>query len=160
MRRALILAFLLVLLSLILGATTFREPVAWAAGVINVNITNVDRNGNVKVHERGTANVNVVRWARKPITGGGFAIAVSCPAQVSDFQRVTTSAISIYMAPGVYEVDLMFGSAPAARFLGPASGGNPRIDFALMRPIRFTSIRCLARSRGEIASVSTVGNLP
>jgi hypothetical protein len=72
MRRALLPAFLLLLGSVVLGATVFHEPVANAAQqVVNAFVTNdaahpvpvqeqrADANGNIKVHEQGTANVNV-----------------------------------------------------------------------------------------------------
>jgi hypothetical protein len=49
-----------VLLSLVLGATVFREPVAWAAQNVSATITGpLDGQGNVAVHEQGTANVSV-----------------------------------------------------------------------------------------------------
>lgn len=72
MKKALIPAFLLLLGSTILGATVLREPLAQAAAPIAsvfvsndasspipVREQNLDANGNVKVHEQGTANVNV-----------------------------------------------------------------------------------------------------
>jgi len=58
MRRAIIPALLLVLLSVVLGATVFREQVAHAAANLNVFVTN-DAAHPVPVHEQGTANVNV-----------------------------------------------------------------------------------------------------
>ena len=71
MRKALVVALLLVG-SAALGATVLREPLAQAASpftnVIVGNTStnpvpvaeqNLDGNGNVKVHEQGTANVNV-----------------------------------------------------------------------------------------------------
>jgi hypothetical protein len=58
MRRALIPAFLLVLVSVFLGATVFREPIAWAAQAIDSTIIGpLDGQGNVRVHEQGTAQV-------------------------------------------------------------------------------------------------------
>jgi hypothetical protein len=63
MRRALIPAFLLLLGSVVLGATVFREDVARATGLDagpQVTIVSpLDANGNVKVHEEGTASVSV-----------------------------------------------------------------------------------------------------
>ncbi|HEY6960603.1 MAG TPA: hypothetical protein VI408_01800, partial [Gaiellaceae bacterium] len=66
------MAFLLLLGSTVLGATVLREPVADAAAPIAsvfvsndashpvpVREQNLDANGDVKVHEQGTANVNV-----------------------------------------------------------------------------------------------------
>jgi hypothetical protein len=72
MRKALILAVALVLGSTVLGATVLREPIANAASpfmnvIIGNDTTNpvpvkeqaTDGSGNLKVHEQGTANVNV-----------------------------------------------------------------------------------------------------
>jgi hypothetical protein len=73
MRKVVIPAFLLVLGSLVLGATVLRGPIADAATPFtNVIVSNTasnpvpvreqatDANGNLKVHEQGTATVNVV----------------------------------------------------------------------------------------------------
>ena len=47
-------------LGLVLGATIFREPVAWAAQSLGVTILGpLDASGNVAVHEQGTAAVTV-----------------------------------------------------------------------------------------------------
>jgi hypothetical protein len=78
-RKALIPAFLLVVLSVVLGATVFREPVAWAAQTVDANIIGpLDGNGNVKVHEQGTANVNVLGTAstKAAIPPNAFSITV------------------------------------------------------------------------------------
>jgi hypothetical protein len=69
MRRALIPAFLLLIGSTVLGATVFQEPIAKAASTmasvfvsntktspVPVQEVNTDANGNIKVHEQGTAN--------------------------------------------------------------------------------------------------------
>jgi len=58
MRKALIPALLLVLVSVVLGATVFREQVAQAAATLMVREQNLDANGNIKVHEQGTATVD------------------------------------------------------------------------------------------------------
>ena len=48
-------------LGLVLGATIFREPVAWAAQSLGVTILGpLDASGNVAVHEQGTAAVTVM----------------------------------------------------------------------------------------------------
>jgi hypothetical protein len=71
MRKALIPAFLLVLGSAVLGATVMHEPIAHAGSAMSVLVANskttpvpvseqnLDASGNIKVHEQGTANVNV-----------------------------------------------------------------------------------------------------
>jgi hypothetical protein len=72
MRRALMPAFLLLIGSTVLGATVFQEPIAKAASTMTsvfvsnaktspvpVQEVNTDANGNIKVHEQGTAAVSV-----------------------------------------------------------------------------------------------------
>jgi hypothetical protein len=102
MRRALVPAFLLLLGSAVLGATVFHEPIASAAGsVTSVLVSNSKTSpipvqeqnldgANIRVHEEGTANVNVtntslpvqgtlgVRPAGTPVTinidGAGYVV--------------------------------------------------------------------------------------
>jgi hypothetical protein len=51
---------LLVVGATVLGATVLKEPIANAAQIVDANIIGpLDGQGNVKVHEQGTANVNV-----------------------------------------------------------------------------------------------------
>jgi hypothetical protein len=53
---------LLVVGATILGATVLREPIARAAQTVDANIIGpLDGNGNVKVHEQGTASVNAAQ---------------------------------------------------------------------------------------------------
>jgi hypothetical protein len=68
------LVVLLLVAAMVLGATVLREPVASAAqAILPVNIVGpVDANGNVKVHEQGTANVNV--------TNSSLSVAPKLPA--------------------------------------------------------------------------------
>lgn len=47
----------IVAVSVLLGASALREPLASAAQSIQATITNLDRGGNIKVHEQGTAKV-------------------------------------------------------------------------------------------------------
>lgn len=52
----------------ILGATVLREPIAWAAQSVDANIIGpLDGQGNVKVHEQGTANVQLATSPRNPV---------------------------------------------------------------------------------------------
>jgi len=57
-RRAIFWAFLLLLASILLGATVFRDQIANATGSAPVTETNIDSNGFIRVHEQGTANVS------------------------------------------------------------------------------------------------------
>lgn len=64
MRKPLAFIALAVLASVVLAATVFREQVAYAAQVLNATIVGpLDGSGNVRVHEQGTANVNVTNSA-------------------------------------------------------------------------------------------------
>jgi hypothetical protein len=76
MRRAIIPALLLVLVSVVLGATVFREQVAHAAATLMVREQNLDANGNIKVHEQGTGNVTVVGdvRTRAVVPTGAFSL--------------------------------------------------------------------------------------
>jgi len=59
-RRAIVGALLLVGLGVALGATVFRTDIARAAGLAKaqpVEEQNLDGNGNIRVHEQGTASV-------------------------------------------------------------------------------------------------------
>jgi len=55
----LLMAGAVIALSLVLGATVFREQIAWAAQTVDARITNLDNSGNIKVHEQGTARVEI-----------------------------------------------------------------------------------------------------
>ena len=72
MRKALVLGITLLVTSVVLGGTVFRQQAAdAAAAALHVFVTNgrshpvpvreqnVDANGNIKVHEQGTASVDV-----------------------------------------------------------------------------------------------------
>jgi hypothetical protein len=64
MRKALISALLLVFLSVVLGATVFRENVAQAASTLNVVVRN-DAANPVPVRQQGTVDVNMTT---QPVT--------------------------------------------------------------------------------------------
>jgi hypothetical protein len=58
MQRRLLVVAGMIGFALILGATVLREPIAWAAAqVVDAHVTNLDPNGNIMVHEQGTASV-------------------------------------------------------------------------------------------------------
>jgi hypothetical protein len=60
MKKTLAATFLLVCGSALLGATVFREPIARAAQTVGATIVGpLDGNGDVAVHEQGTAAVEV-----------------------------------------------------------------------------------------------------
>jgi hypothetical protein len=173
-QRALIGALGLVLVGVVLGATVFRSDIAQATGLaqsVTVNNTpaqavpvreqNLD-GANIKVHEQGTANVNVTNSSLSvappaPITTGGGDLATTCPLNKAYPSAQSASALSIHMDSGVAEVILETQSLtiPAARFAGPAAAGNASVALALSRPVAFDSIRCIGTGT---FSVSWVGN--
>jgi hypothetical protein len=68
-RRKLIAALTLIGLGFFLGTTLFREDIAHAAQLVSAEIVGpLDEQGNVKVHEQGTADVRVMNRA-VPIIG-------------------------------------------------------------------------------------------
>jgi hypothetical protein len=162
MRRAIIPALLLVLLSVVLGATVFREQVAHAASaVLKVREQNLDAQGNIKVHEQGTANVNVTNSSLSvappaSITAGGDGFTEACGSVEYGTDQVA-SALAIHMDSGVQAVVFFHGGAAPAVFVGPASSGNKSVVLALTRPIAFDKISCIGTG---YFSVSRVGNSP
>jgi len=116
-QRALIGALLLIAVGVVLGATVFRTDIAQATGLaqgvtvtntpaqaVPVREQNLDGNGNIKVHEQGTANVSVTnsslsvapRLATK--TGGSASIsaAAGLDADVGfSFGTVNASMVTV-----------------------------------------------------------------
>jgi hypothetical protein len=101
MRKALVLVCLLLLGGIVLGATVFRAPVVWAAQQVDANIIGPLDNGNVRVHEEGTAQVQEKRdpFQRTVLTddwGGNtfrnFTVAIPT-GKVLIVQTVSVSAV-------------------------------------------------------------------
>jgi hypothetical protein len=173
-RRGTIGALLLVSVGIVLGTTVFRSEIAQATGLaqsvtvantpLPVREQNVDTNGNIKVHEQGTANVNVTNSSLtvappNTVTSGGDRVNVSTATGLQLLgHTVTATALSIHLGDGVTSVDLESGIDDPATFYGPADFGNASIVLTLTRPISFNSIRCQGNS-GE-CSVSWVGAQP
>ena len=175
-RKATISALLLVCVGVVLGATVFRTDIAQATGLaqsVTVNNTpaeavpvreqNLDGNGNVKVHEQGTANVNVTNSSLTvaspaPITDGGMVVTLPCPAGFGFGGSVVVSALTLHLSAGVDDVRLLTGNNSIAyQVAGPGLGGPADINLALDRPISFDSIECTGS--GTIAG-GMVGNSP
>jgi hypothetical protein len=161
--------FALLVLGTLLGATVLSGPIATAAQSVSATITGpLDGQGNVKVHEQGTANVNVTNGSLNvasptPITDGGSdLVQVGGVAHLDT--TYTASALSIHMDDDVGTMAFfLFGDNPSpqrpAAFLGPANGGNASINLALDRPITFDAIGCGANGTG-LCSTSWVGASP
>jgi hypothetical protein len=98
MRRWL-LSGLFVIGTALLGATVLREPIASAAQAVNANITGpLDGDGNVKVHEQGTANVHVGN-ANLPVpesvTTAATEIPIAAPGEVKNVSVGSIDASTI-----------------------------------------------------------------
>lgn len=150
MRRALIPAFLLVLGSLLLGATVFREPVAHAAQAVSATIVGpLDAQGNVKVHEQGTATV-----ANAPATkfhAGGFSIAENTSATIMfSAGRILASLVTVASAED--NVFLVFKDGTqnvlVLQGAGHPRGGSATHDLALTQPIPMDRIEVTCGANG------------
>ncbi len=109
MRKHAIVAVLLVV-SLVLATTVFREPIASAAqGVASTIISPLDGSGYVAVHEQGTANVAVTNFpATQRVSVANF------PAT----QRVSVENFPAQQAAETVEISS-----------GMLDGGNPWVEF-------------------------------
>jgi hypothetical protein len=173
-RRASISALLLIGVGVVLGATVFRTDIAQATGLaqsVTVNNTagnpvpvreqNLDGSGNIKVHEQGTANVNVTNSSLTvaspaPITGGALEWSTPCPVTFP-FGTVVASALTFHLSAAVVSVEFRTGNSIAFSAFGPASGGPADVNLALARPISFDTIACTGS--GTFAG-GIVGNSP
>ena len=157
-----------VLLSVILGATLFSTPVTWAAQIVSAEIIGpLDNAGRVRVHEAGTANVNVtntqLRVAQAPVTGGGGRRVVR--DEPFDLPTpATASAISLRMNDMTTGLTLSYEGETTAQFAGPAfpAFGNSSVVLGLARPITFDRLTCGELSPGQspLCSFSWVGSEP
>jgi hypothetical protein len=178
MKKAIIPAFLLVLGSTVLGATVLQERLAWAAPPVpSVFVTNdasnpvpareqnVDPDGNIKVHEQGTVDVNLtngnvnVTPRPDPVTGGGGSYtALACPGEVDLGANIIASALQVVWldATGSF-VKLYRGGSQVADIFGPLVTGERHVVLPLTRPIAFDRFICFGSSD---LILSWVGNSP
>jgi len=176
-QKAVIGALLLIGVGVVLGATVFRTDIAQATGLaqsvtvsntaaqaVPVREQNLDGNGNIKVHEQETANVNVTNSslsvAEPPVTGGGQSFFLDggtfTPQILAD--TITASAISIRFEGGAHDLILMMGPEKiVARFPGFTTG-NDSVDLAFTRPVSFDRVTC--GGSGGRCLLGWVGNQP
>src|SRR5262245_5231652 len=141
MRKALIPAFLLLLGSMVLGATVLREPLAKAAspftnviignGASNplpVREQNVDASGNVRVHEQGTATVSIS--GTPSVTSGDQTQVIAAGITVvgvstsTDLVGPPTVDVSHYKEVALYATTDRSSSVFDAETQAPLSGGG------------------------------------
>jgi len=176
MRKAVISVGAVLLLSLVLGGTVFRTQAASAASaVLSVFVTNdsshpvpvreqnTDANGNIKVHEQGTANVNVtnssVPVSEPAVTSGATAVGLFGSSDHVFASPQIVTALAIHLTAGIDAIKLRFQGLETAYFIGPLDGGNADIVLALTRPLEFDEVDCLG-STTDRCDVGTVGALP
>ena len=130
MRRALIPAFLLLLGSLLLGSTVFRDQAAHAAQTVGATIIGpLDANGNVRVHEQGAVSLA----APSPITGGGGDLQLGPHSKV--VVDGTASALVIHMSDNIDAITISSANGDViSHFVGPHSGGNASVERGSSRP--------------------------
>lgn len=124
---------LLLVGAMVLGASVLREPIASAAQSVSSTIVGpLDGNGNVAVHEQGTANVNVTNSTVPVHEQGTSNVAVTNgpatqPVEVSDAFQLTGSSGEkfSYTVPGGKRLVLEYAAADAR---GP-SADKLSIDF-------------------------------
>jgi hypothetical protein len=179
MKKAIIPAFLLVLGSTVLGATVLQERLAWAAPPLpSVFVTNdaanpvpareqnVDADGNIKVHEQGTADVNVTNTSLpveppEPVAGGSGSVILFCPSDevVFQFPRAATAIQVAWSEPAFGPVSLRLGQLEVVQLLGPDDTGDRHLVLPLTRAVAFNRIVCFQNSTGAVR-VSWIGNEP
>jgi hypothetical protein len=132
-----------------------------------VTESNIDANGDIKVHEQGTANVNVTNSSLPlaspaPVDNGGGGNVFDASIDIVTLpQTEIVTGLVIHMTAGVDDVSLLAPNNPTvtAKFMGPASHGSADIALALARPMTFNRIQC-AGSTGNFCTISWIGNEP
>ena len=164
MKKALFPAFLLVLGSTVLGATVFKEQVAWAAQSVDATIIGpLDADRNIKVHEQGTADVNVTNTSLSvrnppPVTGGGGSFGMFCPGFHNTPETIIATAVQFSWSGDVGGIILRLRDSIVASFNGPAATGDSGpLVLSLTRPVAFNQVQCVASQQGGVG-VSWVGN--
>jgi hypothetical protein len=198
MRKALVLGIALLVTSVVvLGGTVFRQQVADAANLVNVFVTNdtshpvpareqnLDANGNIKVHEQGTASVNITNAtvpvheqgtasvnvtnsslsvAPSPISDGGDAVTLQAGDSASYSPPATASALTMVLTAEVDSVFFSYQNSTVAIIIGPSETSQSlpasAIYLPLTRPIKFDQISCFANGNPGQCKIGWVGNVP
>jgi hypothetical protein len=151
-----------------------------SANPVPVREQNLDANGNIKVHEQGTANVNVTNTNLSvaqpaPITNGGGQADIPAGSSPHNLgNTVTASALSLCLPNEVFSLTLYRQGNEVAVFLGPGPGflvelanlgedffTNSIMNVPLSRPLTFDSAKC--SSGGNLSDhcfIGWVGNSP
>ena len=159
-QRAFIGAMLLVGIGVVLGATVFRADIAQATGLaeavtvsntaaqaVPVREQNLD-GGNIRVHEQGTADVNVTNGSlsvsQTPVTGGG-GLWITQLGNSDSITPQTASALTVALRGGATAVSLLYQGSTVA-VVASSTGSAETVPVALTRPIKFDRIYCFSGS--------------
>jgi uncharacterized membrane protein YfcA len=137
-----------------------------AAHPVPVAETRTDAQGNIKVHEQGTANVNVTNSGLSvapppPVTNGGGSQGVLV-GEPQAIPLATASALTVGFESGALEVHLVYQGNLVAAVVGEFAGssaGSETVPLALTRPIKFDFIACFGIV-GKVCRVAWVGAQP
>ncbi len=177
-QKAIIGGLLLIAVGVVLGATVFRTDIAQATGlaqsVIVANTTtnpvpvkeqNLDGR-NIRVHEEGTANVNVtnssVLTTAAAVTGGGgkLLMGAGVPLIHSFDPPQSATALSIAFHDEARALTFTYKGSVVADFWGPYFFGADTVALALNRPITFDRIECAVGGALDTCNVSWIGSEP
>ena len=166
MRQKVLVVLLVIGISAVLGATILREPIARAAAPITsvfvsndaahpvpVVETRADANGNVTVHEQGTANVNVTNTSlpiaqAAPVIDGGSTVE----AFVGDGRQpvtpdATASALMVRFTNAGSDTQMVFRYKGNTVLIVPAALGSGDVtvvtNVPLTRPVKFDDVECV-----------------
>jgi hypothetical protein len=132
---------LLVVGATILGSTILREPIASAAQSVSATIVGpLDANGNVAVHEQGTASVHVDNTKLPSAAPATQHLLVDLSGGGSEtFGPVDASLIVVYSSnDNTGSVFLYDGNELALALQGPVSGSPNHYVLPLTQPIRLS----------------------
>jgi hypothetical protein len=163
---------MLVLVMAILLATGWGSAVAAqissvfvtndAAHAVPVHANNTDANGNLKVHEQGTANVQgTVNVEQVPVTSGGDFAIIDCSGEgTQEVHQGVATALVIHMQSGVDAMQLRNSGSLILDLEGPGDGALADVNLPLTRPIQFNTIECISSSAANRLIVGWIGNNP
>jgi hypothetical protein len=143
---------LLVSVAVLLGATVFRTDVVQAAAaVMNVREQNLDANGNIMVHEQGTAQVRL-----RPTNAMGQCITTGADREC-DFGRTINASLIVVQTEYVGQMVFFNGTASALSLYGPPFGGQRYYVLPLTQPIPVSRVQMFSCSPLCDAYVSVAG---
>jgi len=165
MRQKVLVVLLVIGISAVLGATILREPIARAAAPITsvfvsndaahpvpVVETRADANGNVKVHEQGTANVNVTNTSlpiaqAAPVTNGGSTVETFVGDGPQPMTPATASALMVRFINAGADTHMVFRYQGNTVLIVPAALATGDVTHVtsvpLTRPVKFDEVECV-----------------